>query len=313
MIFLAAALPDEAAPLIGRLELRRDPAETALRIYGGEGIRLVVTGAGKAAASSAVTHLLTSFRARREDILIHYGISALYRGGPDGRPAGPDAEPGFYLGRAIRDLASRRSFYPDLLRALPFPEAEILTVPFIYRRNDPENRPESWKLPFTRIGRTDGGAGAGVCPLLIDMEAAFVWEAASRFLFAHNILVLKIVSDEGDPDSVSRKRVKALVAEHADAIAELVRGLSGGHAAAADKDACLLAAHAADALKLSFYQTAELDRLAKHYAVRNGSLDGILDEAGLAEAAEACGLKQAANRREGKLVYAKIREKLLEP
>lgn len=311
MIFIAAALPCEAIPLIEGFQLKRDSGETRFRIYRNDRIRLIITGVGGSAAMIAVTYLLAVNHAQRTDWLINVGIAAVF-GEEPAVSAGR-----IYQSRAIRNMALRRSFYPDILYRLPFAEAEILTVSAVYKGKPDNEELKKWPLPFIRADHPDGHSSDEI-PRLVDMEAAYVYEAGIEFVFSHHIFILKIISDTGNTNSVNQTFVKKLVAGHMEVIAEFVEILSaeepdadGGSLGNAEFES--LASAASEALMLSYYQQMELRRIAFNYSIRNNDLAEIIGLAGIVHATDELGLKQIGSRREGRPVYESIRSRLLQP
>lgn len=311
MIFIAAALPCEALPLIESFQLKRDAGETKFRIYRNDPICLIITGVGGGAAMIAVTYLLSVNHARRTDWLINVGIAAAF----DEEPAVSAGR--IYQSRAIRNMALRRSFYPDLLYRLPFAEAEILTVSVVYRGKQDNEEMKKWLLPFIREDHPAAQDSAGI-PRLIDMEAAYVYEAGIEFVFSHHIFILKITSDAGNTYSVDQTFVKKLVTGHIEDIAELVGILGAEESAAAagslkNAEFECLASDASKTLMLSYYQETELRRIAYNYSIRNNDLASIIGKAGIDRITDDLGLKQIGSRREGRPVYETIRSRLLQP
>ncbi|MHB8962972.1 MAG: nucleoside phosphorylase-I family protein [Saccharofermentanales bacterium] len=320
MIFIAAALPCEAEPLIDRFELKRDAQEKKFRIYRNDRICLVITGVGGSAAMIAVTYLLAVNHAQKTDSLISFGISALFDDGAafiDGR---------VYQGSAIRNMSLRRSFYPDMLYRLPFEEAEILTVSSIYRGRRDNEELERWPLPFIRTISI-------AAPRLVDMEAAYVYEAGCEFIYSHHIFILKVISDAGETGSVDNSYVKRLVAGHVDKLAGLIGILSDEECEPASdalikKEFNSLVTAASAVLKLSFYQETELRNIAYNYNIRNNNLAEIIGmdaigvlaaEAGLAVQTGKTGQtgqteqERISSRKEGRILYERIRSRLLQP
>ncbi|MHB1453496.1 MAG: hypothetical protein ACYCYM_06020 [Saccharofermentanales bacterium] len=312
MIFIAAALSCEALPLIERFQLKRDTGETKFRIYRSDAIRLIITGVGGSAAMIAITYLLSVNRAQRTDWLINAGIAAAFEESAD------TAAGGIYRCRAIRNMALRRSFYPDILYSMSLAEAEILTVPYVYSKGADDDMRDKWRLPFIGTAyRGSSRTGVEAAPLLIDMEAAYVYEAGCEFIFSHHIFILKIISDAGDADSINQTIVKKLVAGQIGHIAELVRMLYAEESEAA---ACSLrndefeslASHASEALMLSCYQDTELRRIAYNYNIRRNDLAAIIGMDSIDCIKDEIGIDKISSRKEGRSVYETIRSRLLE-
>ena len=167
MIFLVAALPCEARPLIRHFHLSR--AEGSLPVFTGDEITLIETGTGPLSAAAMTAALLSRSPLRPSDFLINLGICAgLFK----------EKRGAAFLIHRLSDLSSGRDYYPDILAASIHAEARLFTGAGIYE-----------------AGKTEVPAGHG--PAVYDMEGAAVFHAASLFLAPHQMRFLKIVSDQG--------------------------------------------------------------------------------------------------------------------
>ncbi len=263
MIFIVTALKCEAVPFIQKYSLKMIPSAGSFSIYGADDIKLVITGTGGPAALCAVTYLLASSDAAKEDVVINCGCSGLAAGDPGCK------EKTFVI-RSVRDEAFGRSFYPDMITDLSLPEADLITVTKI--RTQPPTDP------------------AREVPLLVDMEGAYVYQAASRFIYAHNIYMIKTVSDIGSDSILLRP-------EDIGRLMDTVASSPGRQII--DQERTVPKSHT-----LSFYQTSELKKLAENYALRRNDLDELM---------EGFNNTVFTSRREAKAAYAKLRAKLLMP
>ncbi len=181
MIYIFTALRAEALAFIRNQNLKAK--EGPFQIYRNDEQILAVTGTGPLSAAAAVSSILSLYPPGAEDFLINAGIAAGISNA---------AVQTVYRIHRIRDLASGRDFYPDLLITSSIPEASVITGSRICAccpKPDQISREELLSvLPLTEEE-----------PLLYDMEAAGVIHAASRFLAPHQICILKAVSDEGKP------------------------------------------------------------------------------------------------------------------
>lgn len=180
MIHLVIALRCEAQPVIRHYRLKRDHSERAYEIWGGEDVRLIVCGTGKAAAAAATAHVSdrASTGMDRAQAFVNLGTSGHAR-----MPPGNAA-----LAHRVVDAGSSRSWYPQFVSSPPCLGASVITV----------DRPET------------------VCPedALYDMEAAGFCAAAWRYSSAELIQCLKIVSDNPSYPLVpgrDRHRVQAMI------------------------------------------------------------------------------------------------------
>lgn len=189
MIHLVVALEAEARPLIEHYALGT-VEERPFRMREGEGMRLIVSGIGKAACAAATAYL----RASAGD-----GPAAWLNVGVGGQR---ELEVGTsILAHKVTDGGSGRSWYPPFAFRAPCKTAEVLTV------ERPEETYDS--------------------EVVYDMEASGFMAAASRFATAELVHVWKVVSDnrESPPPTVTRKRVGDLVAAHLGEIEAVVARL----------------------------------------------------------------------------------------
>jgi hypothetical protein len=147
-------------------------------------------------------------------------------------------------------------------------------------------------------------------PVLVEMEAAFVYEAAIGFIYSHNIFVLKIVSDSGDPESLTPGKVTSLIGQNMDKI-EIFVNLLGEWTDENLKSEIMTESDRkalddiSNLLKLTQYQRIEFFHLSEMYVTRGKSLKAALNDF--------CEISPVKLKREGKESYDKIRKILLQP
>lgn len=192
MIYLVCALYAEAAPFIRRLHLKREDVRTSFQEFSdGETTRLLITGVGQVQAAVAIGSLCERYRPTAKDLLVLVGSCASLQ---------EEVSKGsLYLCNTLVDEGTGRTFYPDLLQTLDLPEAQILT---------------GAKLLSQSQGMCTKGEGIE----LYDMEAAAVYQAGSYFFAPHQMLFLKVVSDAGTADTVTREALQDVMEQQADNI-----------------------------------------------------------------------------------------------
>ncbi|MFA5100928.1 MAG: hypothetical protein WC547_08615 [Candidatus Omnitrophota bacterium] len=290
MLFITVSMLSEARPIIDFKEMKRIPQETRYQIFQNENTYLIVTGVGGTKAMMAVTYLLTRFQAKKTDFLLSFGTCALIRSAEEFKAV----RGGIFQAGRIYNLPFQRACYPDLLYRTPFCEADLVTLPSIYRGGAVPGLPFAIRDPI---------------PLLAEMEAAFVYEAANAFLFAHHIFVLRIVSDDGDCDALTKQTVRGLVAEHGGEIASFIEWIEETDAVKQGKSEDknieqALLDEIIYSLRLTSCQQNELIRLAGNYLVRKKTFDGIMS---------AMPKARVKTKREGKEQYERLRQIFLEP
>ncbi|WP_333877083.1 phosphorylase family protein [Methylobacter sp.] len=191
-IFIYAALPCEAKPLIEHFKLKKNTTVQPFAVYFSQDICLTVTGLGKSAMAAGLAYTQALFASVEHPVLVNIGIAghidhALGR---------------LFLIDKITDVDSRKSYYPPLVFTPPCPTACIQTV----------SRPQL------------GYDSQHLC----DMEASAFYETAVRFSSGELIHCLKVISDnEASPaENIQPKQVAALIGAHVSTIETLLAELS---------------------------------------------------------------------------------------
>lgn len=184
MLLFTCALHAEARPIIDRFKLKKVAAP--FEFFKNDDIALVVSGIGKENMMMATTFLATLHK--NSDLIINLGIA-----GAKNLNIGTLA-----LINKIIDKETQREFYPDILVINHFLETQITTL------NNPCK-------DSTQI-ETE----------LVDMESSAFFVASSKFFSPHQIVVLKIVSDNLDIDFIKKEFVSSLVANHFNEIVEFL-------------------------------------------------------------------------------------------
>ncbi len=191
-IFIYAALPCEAKPLVEYFGLKKATAIQSFSVYLNRDICLTVTGMGKSAMAAGVAYSQALFAGAPYPVLVNIGIAGH-----------KDFKLGeLFLIDKITDFDSRKSYYPPLVLTPPCPTGQIRTL----------SRPQlDYQLPD-----------------LCDMEASAFYETAVRFSTGELIHCLKIISDnESAPaENIQPKQVALSIAVHAETIAGLLTELS---------------------------------------------------------------------------------------
>lgn len=179
MITVYTALYPEAQELIRALSLKKDMTQKHFQVFADTDnqIQLVITGASAIAAASAVAESSTGRPPQDGDLLINYGSCA----GGETIPVGTVS-----LCNKITEMASRRTFYPDMLYRHPFVEAEITSYPVVQ----------------TDMEKTASVQEAGSRPSLADMEAAAIYQAGNYYYAPHQMLFVKVVTDHGSEEAM---------------------------------------------------------------------------------------------------------------
>ncbi len=227
MIHIFTALYPEAKPLIQALSLKKRAAQTHYQQFLSEegDLSLTITGVGPMQAAAVTASVLTDFDAGASDQLLSLGTAArLTQHEYSERNEDPRAQTespvtaeaarkdisderaertaSMYHIHRITDAATKRDFYPDMLLNTDLPEASLITGARLLTTQDTWAQVDAQRGEKFRRGTTDDAAPGTLAnrlsaPLLYDMEAAAVYQAASMFLGPHQMNFLRIVTDDG--------------------------------------------------------------------------------------------------------------------
>lgn len=247
MIYLILALHAEAKPIIDYFSLQKDMAFRGHEVFRRDKISLLVTGIGKVKAAIGTTRLLRDSNGK--GLCVNIGIC----GAPKNYVLGE-----LLLANKIKDIATGRSFYSDILVKHGLNETSLVT------HDNPVFVSEGEMLPSEPV----------------DMEAAGFFEAASFFLTPDRIFSLKIVSDHFDKSAISKERVIKLIEGKISQISHFLNLLAGflgeERELLSDTDKARLKETAAR-LKLTKSQNHILEEAFTAYKVKHAGASKILD------------------------------------
>lgn len=285
MIYLFTALYTEASVFIKRFDLTKNQTRTKFQEFYNEeaGIRLTVTGVGEIAAAAAVSSVCSTYQPTEKDLILNVGTCARNNDG------------GIFLCNKITELATGKTFYPDLLYRHDFEEAEILTGmrPLDHDRNEEPSL----------ISSDDA---------LYDMEAAAVYQAGAYDFGPHQMVFLKVVSDKGYAKETSKEQLEQVMDTYADRLCAFVEQLSRISAARAlgvngwskqwedFTDRLCGDLHCSKVMR---------DRLRQY--IRYCTLAGVDVEAVVSDMYD-CGLLPCKDKREGKQRFEELKRRLFE-
>lgn len=226
MIYLFTALYEEADLFIKKFSLKKNLENPRFQEFYHQdaGIRLTVTGVGEIAAASAVSSICTQYRPNERDLLFNIGTCA-----------GIAGHNGVFLCHKIIEQATGKTFYPDLLYRHDLQEKTIVTGMLSCHRKGwqgIEMPPFSCKDHFTSdafSGHKENSGGrlpGNVSATLYDMEAAAIYQAGAYFFGPHQMIFLKVVSDAGTPERVSREIVKRCMETHQEQFFDIIKRIS---------------------------------------------------------------------------------------
>ncbi len=196
MLYIFTALYCEAHIFIKQFNLIKNQETTCFQEFYNEicGIRLTITGVGEIAVATAIGSVCSVYKPTQDDLLLNVGICAH-----------TTKNSGIFLCNKIKEKATGRTFYPDMLYRHNFYEGTIVTGML------------PWNINNEPLETTTVPAGN-----LYDMEAAAVYQAGVHFFGPHQMIFLKIVSDRGTIDEVSKERATLLMEQYQDCIIDYV-------------------------------------------------------------------------------------------
>ena len=192
MINIIVALHCEAEPFIRHYHLKGHSAHHPYRIYTGDGIRLIVCGAGKLAAAAATAYIYSAYACESHTGWFNIGIA-----GHADKAIGNGC-----LIHKITDAGSGQSWYPPLLLDTSSQTDSLVTV---------DRAEEGFPLP-----------------VLYDMESSGFFATASRFATMELVHAYKVVSDNRlqSAQGVSARNVKRLLYEHVPRVNEIIEQIA---------------------------------------------------------------------------------------
>lgn len=251
MIYIFTALYCEAEILIKHFDLKKVPECTCFQQFCNENadLRLTICGTGEIAAAAAVASVCTKYKPQKADFLLNIGICA-----------GVQKREGIFLVHKLVEQATGKTFYPDLLYRHDFEEESLMTGRRPWMREetvtcevnhyemDRCGMNDSKKKDCRMNDRKKNDCGMNRCGMndckindceindcemndceasLYDMEASAIYQSGSYFLGPHQMVFLKIVSDNGDIFHIDLKQhTRKLMAEHRDKICGFIMQLS---------------------------------------------------------------------------------------
>ncbi|HHW30970.1 MAG TPA: nucleoside phosphorylase [Clostridiaceae bacterium] len=226
MVLFVVALMVEAAPIIDYFNLKKDMNVRAFTVYKNTDMALIVSGVGKLKSSAATAYICSHCGTTEKDILINIGFCGAY---------GSNYAAGtLLLVNKITDADSNKDYYPDVLYSQNIPRVNLWCYSKVVREKyiSKSNQEYIRKSNFDEVtinernnDEVNNSEGNNEKPFFCDMESAGFMEAASRFVYAHNIVVLKIISDHLEPDDLDKKLLKSFVSKRMTQVESIIHEL----------------------------------------------------------------------------------------
>ncbi|KUK83814.1 MULTISPECIES: hypothetical protein [Petrotoga] len=181
MLYIISAMGIEARAIIKYLDLKKT-TDRPFETYQNEEVHLVISGVGKINVAGATSYLLkdTLRGLNHSDYVINLGIC----GSLNNKFNVGD----LVLVNKVVDYERKRKYYTDILVKHNLKEGSIQSIDILNRNYEFEED-------------------------LVDMESSAFFEIASKFLFVHQIYVVKIVSDKVSKNQPLERLTKKYIDE----------------------------------------------------------------------------------------------------
>ena len=215
MIHIICALYPEAAPIIHHFHMKKDSSSHNFDVFVDPDnfIRLIISGSGAIHASCAVTFLSATYGVASCDFLLNFGSAAVF--------SANQIDSTIYVQHKITELSTSRTFYPDMIYQISFPESEIFTSPTVLSSHEIIRIIDKITPDFCLDSGLDSchdsgpNSGSNSChdsclgsgspshvakscvPLLFDMEAAAIYQSGLFYYSPERMIFLKYPTDSG--------------------------------------------------------------------------------------------------------------------
>ncbi len=197
MVLIVTALMIEATPIIEHFKLKKDMTIHAYPVYKNSEITLIIGGVGKVKIAMAAVYLLSIFKVTKKDFLLNIGFC--------GTSSSKYDLGSLLVINKITDMDTGRDSYPDIFFNHELPQEALCCY-------SKPVQSESFK------GETD---------VFCDMESAGIIEAAKKFTYAHQVVILKVISDYLSPENLNKERLKNFLRQHMPCIEQIIAELKG--------------------------------------------------------------------------------------
>ena len=193
MLIIHTALSIEAKILIEYFKLKKNVNFNYFDYFSNQDLRLIVSGVGKTKTATAISSAITyemNITHKEEIILLNVGLA----GATNDYGVGDI----FQINKII-DKDQDKRFYPDIILKNPIAKSAITC----------------FSKPIDNTYKFNGA-------MLVDMESSAFFEAGSCFFTPHKLQLLKIVSDNLDPNFFSKYNVSKLLENNLQSIVNFI-------------------------------------------------------------------------------------------
>ncbi|HOJ10045.1 MAG TPA: nucleoside phosphorylase [Clostridiales bacterium] len=195
MVFIVTALMIEAAPIIKHFKLKKDMSVHKYQVYKNSAIVLIISGVGKVRSAMASVYLLSNHEITGTDIFLNIGFCGA---GSTKYPPGS-----MLLINKITDIDTGKDYYPDVFINQALPREAICCYSRPLHKEDLKSQTE----------------------IFCDMESSGIMEAANKFIYAHQVVILKVISDYLTPENLNKDQLQTLLENHMPYIEQIINEL----------------------------------------------------------------------------------------
>ncbi len=274
MIYISVSMYIEAQPFVKKLNLKKDFRFKKFEVFKSNEVILIITGVGKIKSAIALTYLFSKYEIKSSDLFINIGVA--------GSIDKNILIVSLFICNKIIDNDKNKTFYPDMILKHPFKETSIETFSSIVDKSN-----------------------LNIKGILIDMEAAGLYQAALVFMEPHQIIFIKIVSDYLDTKDLTIKHISNLVDEKSLQIIRFINDIKDvfyyDNEVLSKEDIKALDILTQN-LKLSVTMGNRLKQLFTYYKLQNGDFLESIDKYISLE---------CKSKNEGKRYFDKLTEKII--
>ncbi|MDP4180092.1 MAG: nucleoside phosphorylase [Bacillota bacterium] len=196
MVLIVTALMIEARPIIDHFKLKKDLSSHAFEVYKNTYIILIVSGLGKVKSAMAVVYLISVYSISGNNVIINIGFCGA---GNNKHEIGSL----LYINK-ISDMDMGKDYYPDVFAGIKIPEEAIRCYSRVIKREDFDGQEDFY----------------------CDMESSGFIVAANKFFYAHQIAVLKVISDFLMPQKLDKMELQGFIRDNLTKIDQVIHELS---------------------------------------------------------------------------------------
>jgi nucleoside phosphorylase len=247
MIKIVTAIYCEAKPIIDFFNLKRSNSDLNFNIYSNDSIELIISGVGSINSAIATTYFITKYKNTTN--IINFGVCG---------STTTNLQIGsiFFINK-ISSSNFKKKYYPDILVKHDFPECSICSYNSVIT-----NISEYHDLDYD----------------LIDMESYTFYSAANKFIFQHNISVIKLISDYLDTKIVNPDFISSLIKQNIQSLSIYINYILEYQQYAPKNDLLSsfeqhILTNIVNNLKFTEYMKNEFIDYAKYYKLKKGNLN----------------------------------------